>query len=390
MKRTVCVRGNDYYDLLGVSRTASPAEIRSAYRSLAKVMHPDTGGTAGTFRLLREAYETLSDPRRRDDYDNDDDNDDYDDGYDEYEDDDGDGDGEDGVAGPPAPSARRRDDHVPTLPVLSPETIPWWHEVRGDGRVRTAPAARPPVAVALGAAGGWLLVLPILVVVGAAAAVLAAWALVLAGAGAEVVRRHVAVARAERAFAAEFGTRVVFGSPGTEPDEAGERLTADLLARHLTRIPAVRICHGLAAEPGSVFADIDHAVLCGRRLVLVESKLWLPGHYRTDEAGVLWRNGHRFRGGASALAERVEAYRALLPGVEVRGVLLLYPSRAGDITVADGTGGETDDGPAGVLAMEPARFVREVGAWLAADPATVDREALRVLARQVVSAGGGR
>jgi hypothetical protein len=111
--------------------------------------------------------------------------------------------------------------------------------------------------------------------------------------------------------------------------------------------------------------------------VLIESKLWLPGRYRVDDEDVLWRNGHRFRGGASALHDRVDAYRALLPGLEVRGVLLLYPSRAGHITVAEGA--------APVQPMEPDRCVREIGGWLAADPSTVDRDALRTLVRQVVA-----
>ncbi|WP_337960621.1 J domain-containing protein [Kutzneria chonburiensis] len=59
----------DYYELLGVPRGASAAEVKSAYRALAKVMHPDAGGTAGTFRLLQLAYETLTDPTRRARYD---------------------------------------------------------------------------------------------------------------------------------------------------------------------------------------------------------------------------------------------------------------------------------------------------------------------------------
>jgi hypothetical protein len=210
--------------------------------------------------------------------------------------------------------------------------------------------------------------------------VLFVWVLVLAAAGVLVGHRWLASARADREFLAELGTRAVFGRPGTEPDEAGERLTAELLERYLTRIPAARVCHGLAGEAGSVFADVDHAVLCGRRLVLVESKVWLPGHYRVDGAGVLWRNGHRFRGGASRLADRVAAYRALLPGFAVRGVLLLYPSRPGAITV--------DEPPFGVDVvppMDPERFVHVVGGWLAADPSTLHRDALRVLVRQVVS-----
>jgi hypothetical protein len=169
----------------------------------------------------------------------------------------------------------------------------------------------------------------------------------------------------------------VFGSPGEEPDEVGQRLTAELLEAQLTRIPGVRIFHGLATEAGSVFADLDHAVLCGRRLVLIESKVWLPGHYDLDDAGGLRRNGHRFRGGAARLPDWLAAFRALLPGLELRGVLLLYPSRRGEITVGDA--------PAEVPPMVPGRFVRDIGAWLAADPSTVDREAVRTLLRQVVT-----
>ena len=59
----------DYYEMLGVDRGASTADIKAAYRSLAKVMHPDAGGTTGTFTMLRQAYETLRDPVRRAAYD---------------------------------------------------------------------------------------------------------------------------------------------------------------------------------------------------------------------------------------------------------------------------------------------------------------------------------
>jgi len=354
------VRGIDYYELLGVRRSASPSEIRSAYRALAKAMHPDTGGTAGAFRLLREAYETLTDPERRDDYDR----------------------GEEPLA-PPAPRRppRTAAPHPPTLPAIPPDTIEWWDEVRG-GRVVLRPEAQPTREVTVAAAGGWVLVLLVVVLVGPPAPLMIPLLLVLAGSGVAVwrlVRRHLAATAVDRAFVAEFGERTVFGRPGTEQDEVGERLTADLLARYLTRIPGVRICHGLAAEVGSVFADIDHAVLCGGRLVLIESKVWLPGHYDLDASGVLWRNGHRFRGGAATLPDRIAAYRALLPDLDVRGVLLLYPSRTGDLTVADGA--------ADVRPMVPEQFVRELGGWFATDPSTVDREAFRTLLRQVVSPG---
>ncbi|AHY48017.1 DnaJ domain [Rubrobacter radiotolerans] len=62
----------DYYKVLGVSRTASQDEIRSAYRRLAKERHPDNaGGSTEEFSLLQEAHATLSDPNRRKQHDQD-------------------------------------------------------------------------------------------------------------------------------------------------------------------------------------------------------------------------------------------------------------------------------------------------------------------------------
>lgn len=57
------------YELLGVEPSAPADEIRAAYRRLMRAAHPDTGGTAGLFRTVQLAYDTLSDPQRRADYD---------------------------------------------------------------------------------------------------------------------------------------------------------------------------------------------------------------------------------------------------------------------------------------------------------------------------------
>ena len=62
----------DYYELLGVSRDASHAEIKSAFRRLARELHPDVNDDpeAGRrFRAVAEAYEVLADPERRQRYD---------------------------------------------------------------------------------------------------------------------------------------------------------------------------------------------------------------------------------------------------------------------------------------------------------------------------------
>lgn len=59
----------EHYEILGVKRTADAAEIKAAYRKLVKATHPDAGGNPALFTLVERAYATLSDPRKRADYD---------------------------------------------------------------------------------------------------------------------------------------------------------------------------------------------------------------------------------------------------------------------------------------------------------------------------------
>lgn len=61
---------SDYYEILGVSKTATQDEIKQAYRKLAKIHHPDKGGDAETFKKIQTAHETLSDEQKRAEYDN--------------------------------------------------------------------------------------------------------------------------------------------------------------------------------------------------------------------------------------------------------------------------------------------------------------------------------
>ena len=59
----------DYYKTLGVPRDASQEEIKKAFRKLARTHHPDAGGDEAKFKEINEAYEVLSDEKKRNLYD---------------------------------------------------------------------------------------------------------------------------------------------------------------------------------------------------------------------------------------------------------------------------------------------------------------------------------
>jgi curved DNA-binding protein len=59
-----------YYETLGVDKSATPEQIKQAYRRMASKFHPDKGGDTAKFQEIEEAYRVLSDPQQRAAHDN--------------------------------------------------------------------------------------------------------------------------------------------------------------------------------------------------------------------------------------------------------------------------------------------------------------------------------
>jgi len=63
------IMAKDYYKILGVAKNASAEDIKKAYRVLALKYHPDRGGDSEKFKEVNEAYQVLSNPQKRAQFD---------------------------------------------------------------------------------------------------------------------------------------------------------------------------------------------------------------------------------------------------------------------------------------------------------------------------------
>jgi len=59
----------NFYEELGLEKNATKIEIKSSYRSLVKLHHPDAGGEKERFLAIQNAWETLNDPIKKKQYD---------------------------------------------------------------------------------------------------------------------------------------------------------------------------------------------------------------------------------------------------------------------------------------------------------------------------------
>ncbi|HWD81087.1 MAG TPA: DnaJ domain-containing protein [Kribbella sp.] len=426
--------GADHYEVLNVERTASPAEIKSAYRKLALQVHPDQGGNAALFRLVQEAWNTLSDPAKRAAYDR---------SLDGSSDRPVDRSAPPPTATQPEPEPEPQwtwstdqpwstDHSEPAEPVQTPPVGPvliyptfgrwripglvallaytglvvtilatnsyrgFWDYASGVATAAMLVVALPPYwsrriplhrlfkAIGVLTAIGYLVTLFVDSDLNGAGRAL----VVSVAAGLVVVRvltglwskNHALDVAIDRDAAFEFN---LWGRPG-EPlvndalsapispyDVMLQRRTANLLDPVLNALPAAKLVHG--AQLGAMV--VDHLLLNGHRAALILSQVGPPGTYAVDPYGGLQLNGQPVDSAAPALEGAVEAWRGRLRPVDVRGFLIIHPEPSGRVSTPVRPG-------AAVTCLSAQYAARELTAWLQPEGGKVDRNVLYDILRR--------
>ncbi|KAE8766141.1 nuclease-related domain-containing protein [Georgenia thermotolerans] len=154
-----------------------------------------------------------------------------------------------------------------------------------------------------------------------------------------------------------------FGERNVALGTLGEQITASLL-EHFCVMPGVRVVHGMRF-PGSARADIDHAVVAGNRVALIDSKLWQPALYELDPWRRILRNKQMHAGYRTSLGTAIERVRMLMPGAEVRGWIVVHPNAPGAVGVVNSC--------PFMRIVTAQTLLQEVGEWLAPQGHLVDR-----------------
>ncbi|MEA5453131.1 J domain-containing protein [Sinomonas sp. JGH33] len=302
-----------HYEVLGVPVTASPQEVKAAYRRAARVHHPDHGGDPAEFRRVTLAYEVLSDPKRREAYDHS-----YFMSSPQRE-----------TAGTPwSPGAGGTDDGGAQPPSSGHhgDNRRFFTERRTPGsRAQRNPAGEPAVYEPPYAAG----MVPL-------------------------VPQQTAARREH----GEPRRRGVFGAAARIERE---QRTAALIRRQiLSEIPSARLVNGLHSPAGGAY--VAHAVLAGYRLALVDSMLVPVGNYA-------WDGAHLLQGSRAAapplLANYVRMFQEAFPELNVQGfVLVQTPDASLHQPVIDVHRNVTG----GIEPLNASKFVRELKFFLASGP----------------------
>lgn len=154
-----------------------------------------------------------------------------------------------------------------------------------------------------------------------------------------------------------------FGAQAVALGSAGERFSAEFM-QELLRIPGTRIFHGLKF-PGSIDADVDHAIVNGDKIVFVDSKMWKAGDYRWQWDGVIERKDDSGKTTINSnFHTAVMGYRRMLPEAQMRSHILIY-SASGRPVIVDNSNAEQPHSPdAPVTELIAAQeFFQQVGDW---------------------------
>jgi Nuclease-related domain len=162
-----------------------------------------------------------------------------------------------------------------------------------------------------------------------------------------------------------------FGENNVSLGFLGEQITAALLAELLV-IPGVQIIHGLRF-PGTKTSDVDHAVICGNKVALIDSKLWASGHYELDKFGRILKDGRMSKRHNSHHATAVERMTAKFPQAQFKGWIVVHPQDT------KGTTASTADLNASTQLVTAGPMMKDVGNWLADPGDTVDLFVMRDL-----------
>ena len=160
--------------------------------------------------------------------------------------------------------------------------------------------------------------------------------------------------RACRALLTNYGRE--WGAPGSSLVDSnfedskvqqgleGELRTAEILRSLLTKFPGLIVLHS-APWPGGSDADIDHVLLAGTHVLLIDSKMWQPGTYsEVDGPGmslIMLRNRRPFRGGEIKIGDAMIVLESMLRRLDTRIIgmdMVAVFSESGQIVLEpDGT-----------------------------------------------------
>lgn len=177
-----------------------------------------------------------------------------------------------------------------------------------------------------------------------------------------------------------------FGKVRTELGVRGEEATARFL-QVLLDIPGVRILHGMSF-PGSRFADVDHIVISGNRVVIIDSKMWKPCQVSWLPSGQVQRKAADGRQDKMDMSihEAVKLYETHLVeewvnsplrdqhAPEVRGIVVVHSTEEGKAVALDPSSHE------GVVMASAQDAVEMIGRWfIEGQVGVVDRRILGFL-----------